>query len=324
VAKPALLVVIAVLVLTAFACDSGHDHQSASPTPTPTSTPTPTPTPTPFLAVLSAFPGEMAPVLEQASIDDEVMIEGRDGRVYRVGTLGGVHVVIGLTGIGLVNAAESTRAILDQFPVTGVVVSAVAGSTLLIGDVTVPQTWMLMDGSTYDAAPAWLALAEEVAAPGEVSLDRCTDVPSKSTEPVCVLGQPVIVVGGLGESSDPFNGNAVPCQPMGNDVAGCDVVPGSTRATFASVDTEPALPPGAADAEAPIAEDMETAAIAREAAARGLPFIAFRAVSDGAGDPLGLPGFPAQFFAYYHLAARNAALATAAFLHRLADDVGAR
>jgi hypothetical protein len=30
-----------------------------------------------------------------------------------------------------------------------------------------------------------------------------------------------------------------------------------------------------------------------------------------------LPGFPAQFFAYYRLAARNAAAAAAAFLERV-------
>jgi nucleoside phosphorylase len=63
---------------------------------------------------------------------------------------------------------------------------------------------------------------------------------------------------------------------------------------------------------------METAIVARAMAARGLPFIAFRAVSDGAGDPLDLPGFPAQFFAYYRLAARNAAAAAIAFVERLA------
>jgi nucleoside phosphorylase len=71
-------------------------------------------------------------------------------------------------------------------------------------------------------------------------------------------------------------------------------------------------------AYASIVEDMETAAVAREAAARGLPFIGFRAVSDGVGDPLGLRGFPVQFFAYYRLAAQNAAAATIAVVERLA------
>ena len=59
---------------------------------------------------------------------------------------------------------------------------------------------------------------------------------------------------------------------------------------------------------------METAAIAREATKRGVPFIAFRATSDGAGDPLMLPGFPSEFFVYYRLAAHNAAAAAIAFL----------
>ena len=62
---------------------------------------------------------------------------------------------------------------------------------------------------------------------------------------------------------------------------------------------------------------METAAIARSAAAHRIPFIAFRAVSDGSDDPLGLPGFPFQFLAYYRLAARNAAIASAAFVEAL-------
>jgi hypothetical protein len=65
-------------------------------------------------------------------------------------------------------------------------------------------------------------------------------------------------------------------------------------------------------------EDMETAAVARVAAEREIPFVGFRGVSDGAGDPLDLPGFPVQFFAYYRVAADNAAAATVATLQRLA------
>jgi hypothetical protein len=62
------------------------------------------------------------------------------------------------------------------------------------------------------------------------------------------------------------------------------------------------------------ASDEETAAVAGVAAHNGTPFIAFRAVSDGQGDPLKLPGFPAQFFVYRQLAADNAASVAAAFL----------
>jgi hypothetical protein len=40
-------------------------------------------------------------------------------------------------------------------------------------------------------------------------------------------------------------------------------------------------------------------------------------VSDGAGDPLGLPGFPSQFVVYRQLAANNAAAVTLALLRSL-------
>jgi len=63
--------------------------------------------------------------------------------------------------------------------------------------------------------------------------------------------------------------------------------------------------------------DNETAAVAAEAQARGIPFIGFRGVSDGPGDPLGLPGYPTQFFAYYRLAARNSAAAAMAFIEQV-------
>jgi len=64
---------------------------------------------------------------------------------------------------------------------------------------------------------------------------------------------------------------------------------------------------------------METAAVARVAAARHIPFLAFRALSDSdaadhGGDPLMLPGFPVTFFVYAQLAADNAAAAVIAFL----------
>lgn len=268
------------------------------------------------VAVLSAFPAELAPLAEQISVDETMEV---NGHLFRVGTLGGVPVVLGLTGIGLINAAATTHALLEQFDVRGVVVSAVAGSTLLIGDVTVPAIWGLPDGTSYSADRKWLRLADKIAVPGAVALQRCTvPVSMPAAGEQCVLGEPAIVVGGTGQSSDPYNGRPFACQPGAGDVFGCDVSPTPTPTASTSAGARSAAEEIAAvAAETPVAVDMETAAIAREAAARGVPFIAFRAVSDGAGDPLGLPGFPSQFFAYYRLAAHNAAAAAVAFLHRL-------
>ena len=99
--------------------------------------------------------------------------------------------------------------------------------------------------------------------------------------------QPNVTVGGEGQSSDPFGGKPFKCLPGG--VFGCD---------------PEALAVSAAE---PIAVDEESAAVARVATAHRVPFVVVRGVSDGAGDPLGLPGFPSQFSAYYQLAADNAA-----------------
>ncbi len=290
------VVVAAVLALSVCAC--GTDHDDSAP---------------PRVAVLSAFPAELAPLVAQAAISEKITI---DDRVFRVGRLGGVPVVLALTGIGLVNAGNTTRTLLEKFDLAGIVVSAVAGSTLRIGDVVVPTTWRFKDGTAYPATPKWLDLASAIAASGTVAFEHCLIVPDVSPDvPVCLLHQPAVMVGGVGESSDTYGRTPFPCQQGGGDVLGCDdeldtpAVAASDRhamGTFA-----------AAAADAPIAKDMETAAIAREAAAQGVPFIAFRAVSDGAGDPLNLPPFPLQFAVYYKLAAHNAAAATVAFLERL-------
>jgi nucleoside phosphorylase len=64
-------------------------------------------------------------------------------------------------------------------------------------------------------------------------------------------------------------------------------------------------------------EDNESAAVARVAARRRVPFLAVRAGSDGGGDPKGDRGFPAQFFDYYRLAAHNAADVTRAIVAAL-------
>jgi nucleoside phosphorylase len=271
----------------------------------------------PRIAVLSAFPAELVPLLERATVEETVEV---GDRVFRLGRLGGVPVVLGLTGIGMVNAAQTTRLVLDRFEPVGVVVSGVAGTPRRIGDVDVPVAWALKQGGeSWPADPGWLELAQELGAPGALPLERSAIVPTgDGGERVRLAHVPELAVGGVGRSGDDFGDKAFPCDPEGDDVSGCDVPP-------AGVDARPPYDPRAMQ---PIASewegvvDMETAAIAREAANRGLPYIAFRAGSDGSGDPLGLPGFPAQFYAYYRLAARNAAAAATTFLERLAESRG--
>src|SRR5262249_39377656 len=117
-------------------------------------------------AIFSAFPAETALLLERATVKEERIIKNQFGRdlIFRRGELGGVQVVIALTGIGLVNASEATSVLLDNFDVAGIVFSGVAGSPLplRIGDVAVAESWELDEGPRYPVDADLLALAQEV------------------------------------------------------------------------------------------------------------------------------------------------------------------
>lgn len=270
----------------------------------------------PTIAVLGAMPSELAPLVARATVRETRVI---DGRAFHSGELGGVPVVLAMTGIGMVNAAETTRLLLEHFAVAGVVFSGVAGSPHRIADVTVPLAWSEPGGASVACDAAWLDAARRAADDGARALERCTPYPldAPDAQLVCLPFAPAIVVSGRGESADPFGGARVECRPGGNDVFGCDPALGAQATSVrAGIAPDAGFAPHAQADEVTV--DMETAAAAREAAARGVRFIAFRAVSDGAEDPLGLPGFPAQFFAYYRLAATNAAIAVTAFLEQLA------
>ncbi|HEX9712359.1 MAG TPA: hypothetical protein VGB52_07400 [Actinomycetota bacterium] len=284
--------------------------------------------------VLAAFPGEIDPLLAQTEVS---LVDVIDGRAFYRGMLHGHDVVLTLTGIGLLNAEQATRAALDNYQCEfgAVVFSGVSGGRTAIGDVIVPARWTIDDGAIWVAAdPSMLAVAEDVA--DEVAL--ASTVPAG--DPLCVgvdptavgivdLGRtPQILIGGDGRSSDPFGGRRFPCFPGGGDVFGCSPCRAQTTAppdpdgfvTGIVPFLDPGFifgyfenPPTVGDYDA---ADMETAAVARVAADSGIPFIAFRALSDGSGDPLMLPGFPFQFFVYRQLAAENAAAVALAFLQR--------
>lgn len=290
------------------------------------------------LLVLSAFPGEIDLLLNQATVEEEVTVENRR---FFVGRLRGHGVVLALTGIGLVNAHETATAAFAHFrcsksapAIRGVIFSGVSGGRTAIGDVTVPSRWKVKDTNDpwLPVDRGMLAVAKVVQRSG-VALDDATpvgDAACVGVDPGLVrtvsIEAPRVLVGGDGVSADPFGGRRFPCIPGGGDVFGCEpcrappVAPDLVRfLTGAAPFIDPEFflaffespPPADSDYAA---EDMETAAVARVAARNRTPFIAFRALSDGDGDPLMLPGFPVQFFFYRQIAADNAAAVTLEFL----------
>jgi nucleoside phosphorylase len=254
----------------------------------------------PYIGIVSAFPAEQAPL--RAALEATETIVTPEHKFY-VGILAGARVVLLRSGIGMVNAEAATRALVARFSLSAILFSGVAGSTANIGDVVVPEIWTDRTSATYPVAPALFAVAQTLAAP-PVALEQCTPVPPDPPGGIVCMPQPLkIVFGGTGHTDDPFGGRALPCAPAAGPIFGCEGTLADTQ---------------------PNAEDEETAVVARIAQEAGIPFLGFRGVSDGGGDPLNLGGFPSQFFAYYNISARNSASVTMAFLQAwVATDAGA-
>lgn len=289
--------------------------------------------------VLSAMPLELAPILSAAEVAPApVWVD--DGRGFWSGRVEGNRAILALTGIGLQNAAQTTQAAFEHFGCFSAVVFSGTSGGDFIGDVMAPARWTEDGAHFVDTSPNTLAvLADALRNP--VSLEQTTppgdplclcqpSVPATPNLPIAVAHKPQVEVGGDGLSSDGFGGRALPCVPQASDVFGCwpcrfpdSAAP--AQATNLASTVPPFLEPqfvlGYESASAPppgnfVSQDMETAAVFSIVAAHGVPFIGFRAASDGGGDPLMLPGFPAEFFVYRQLAADNAAAVALAFLRQ--------
>lgn len=273
------------------------------------------------------MPLELEPLLRALPHETTTTVEGR---TFYASRLDRRPVVLAMTGIGMANARSTAEVAFAHLGALPTLFCGVAGSVHRIGDVAVPGSWTGDGGTTWhEADPPLLAAAGRITVElaGDTSLGDVPlahDPPAPGT-PVTLPHRPALHVGGRGTSSDPFGGVAVPCIPGGGDVLGCaptlageeppdaEEVRRLLEAAF-----EHAVEPLAPTTDTYEAQDMETAAVAAVAADHGAPFLGVRGVSDGPGDPLGLPGFPTQFFAYRHLAAANAAAVTLALLRQTA------
>jgi nucleoside phosphorylase len=273
--------------------------------------------------VLSAFPAEADALLSHTTPDPNPAVVAHRRHFY-FGEMSGKKVIVSMTGIGLVNATDTTEIAFALFTsmssasIGAVIFSGVAGGggRTRIADVTVPARWTLDGGTTFrQVDPGMLATAEKLSVALQSKVRR-----------IDLRRRPQVIVGGDGYSWDNNNGVAFPCIPNGGEVFGCQ--PGNApdrsrwytgnfwqtagpwvrRALISNVNIV-STPDPAFDAT-----DMETAAAQAVADRHDVPFIGIRSITDGPGDPLHLPGFPFQFFRYKRIAANNAALVTAAFL----------
>jgi nucleoside phosphorylase len=293
--------------------------------------------------VLSAFPAEADAILARTTLDDDPTVVV-DGRHFYLGTIGGKKVIVAMTGIGMENATHTTETALSHFtPESGisigsVVFSGVAGGSgrTQIGSVAVPARWTSDDGATWHAVDSGMLAAAnrltvDLQSTGTIGDPACRFCGPLAHVPLINLGrEPQLFVGGDGSSDDNNNGAtfpALPSIPVIGDIFGSQpyaapdfsllftgnlfqaVVPFLTQGLLSNLTglLMPVTP--AVDAV-----DQETAAAQQVAEAHGIPFLGIRGMSDGPGDPLGLPGYPFTFVVYKQIAADNAAIVTEAFL----------
>jgi adenosylhomocysteine nucleosidase len=302
----------------------------------------------PRIGIVSAF-GQEADILVAQTQDRRTVVI--NGNRFTTGTLRGNRVVIVLSGVSMINSAMVTQLMLDRFRVERLVMSGIAGGldpARHVGDVTVPERWAMpmevywnrdnaqpatcgkpgdvsclglklaeADGKPvapfalaasgaasvptglfvrenfvmnaanaprgefrfdYPADPAMLAVARAI----RPALRRCgpkAQGPDDAKQ--CVKTQPELVVGGRGVSGTAFLAN-----------------PQYRTYLFEELHA--------------VTVEMETAALAHVAYANGVPFVAFRSLSDLAGAEAFDPDAVTLFSS--GLAETNEAAVTLAFL----------
>jgi adenosylhomocysteine nucleosidase len=303
---------------------------------------------TPRIGIVSAFGAEADILIEQTR---NPRVHTINGKRFTTGTLRGNRVVIVLSGVSMVNATMVTQQMLDHFRVERLVMSGIAGGVdpaNHVGDVTVPDRWaMPMEvfwnadstlpapcGKPVDVSCLGLRLATgadgqplppfvmhtpkgeqvetglfmrqnyvlnssnapaggfmfdypvdarmlAVARTLKPALERCGPKARRVAAVECVKQQPRLLVGGRGVSATVFLANP------------------QYRAYLHEVLQAQTF-------------EMETAALAHVAHANGVPYIAFRSLSDLAGGE----GFDAEVGALFAsgLAEANEAAVTLAFL----------
>ena len=271
---------------------------------------------TPRIAVISAFQPELTLLLNRLQEPVKHRVNGVE---FTTGTLEGKPVVLFLSGISMTNATMNTQRVLDRFRVTGIVFSGIAGGvnpSLHVGGVTVPAQWgqyleVLMARETAPGqftAPPFIKDATlpsfgmmhprpvEVRSAAKPGIERkfwfeadpkMLDV-ARSIRNVdlancsggkCLPRKPQLVVGGNGVSGQAFMDNKA-----------------YREYTFKTFQAN--------------VLDMETAAVGMVAYSNGVPYIAFRSLSDLAGGGDG----ENEMGTFMGIAADNSAKVMLAFL----------
>lgn len=219
------------------------------------------------IAILSALPEEQEGLIE---LLDHARCVERAGRSFWLGRLQGQEVVLALSGMGKVAAATTATTLIEAFGVAQVVFTGVAGGLgpgVNVGDVVVAQQYLQHD---MDASPLFKRF--EVPLYGRTRFDCDVNL----TASLFAAAQSYL-------ARHPVHADAKTLTSLAGTVHRGLIASGDLFVS--SLDQSSRLQQDLQLAgHAPLAVEMEGAAVAQVCHDYGLPFAAVRTISDRADD----------------------------------------
>lgn len=226
------------------------------------------------IAILSALLDEQRGLLEQLNQPQKVQ---RAGRTFWRGQWCGHEVVLALTRIGKVAAATTTTTLLEAFGVSRVLFTGVAGGIgagVKVGDVVVGDAFIQHDMDSSPLFPRY-----------EIPLyDRST----LASDPEMTALLMAAAQAGLAQAGNHYHHDRLLSEPAVH----LGLIASGDRFVSRAGDAAEVLGDLQAGGFAPLAVEMEGAAVAQVCHDYGVPFAAVRTISDRA-DHLALMDFSA-------------------------------
>ena len=237
------------------------------------------------LAILSALPEEQHGV-QHLLTDVETVRHA--GRSFVTGRYGSQAVVLALTGIGKVAAATTATALIERFGAQQLVFTGVAGGVgagVQVGDVVVAQHFVQHDMDVRPLFPRWQV-------PGYAAPTWACD--ARMREALQAAAQACVAEAATWH--EPLLAGRTPQVHAGLVASGDQFIVSAAVAGAITQDLHTA-------GYAPLAVEMEGAAIAQVCADYGVPFAAVRTISDRADDSahVDFPAFVAAVASRYAL-----------------------
>lgn len=273
--------ILLLLIIVSFGCNSDIVSQSEKP-----------------YLIIYAFNAEGDVLKDSMNIETE---EYQLGHTIYIGQLGEKDVIVAKSGVGMTNAAIYLQRMIDEYTPKAVIMTGIAGaidSSIKIGDIVVPDTWMEHDYG-YDGTNGFEHKPMYIYAP---NLDSMI-YNDKYYVDTTFLKIAFSIIEDTIKLKPIINRNAA-IHVGGIGVSGNSFIDSQEKRFWLTKSFSPLI------------TDMESAAVAQTCFINGLPFIVFRSASDLAGGS-GSNTAKSEMKQFFVVAAENSATVVIHFLEKL-------